>query len=172
MAEKDLYAVGVGESESHTHEARDIKDVVDAKGVAVGEAADIYGDVQTAEEYGYVHRGLKSRHIQFIALGGTIGTGLFLGIGKAFATSGPLSVLLGYSFTGLAGNWSIDDFITAYIGIPIYFGLYLFWKVFKREPFVKAAEADLWSGKAALDAQIWPERLPRNVWEKIWFWIA
>lgn len=45
---------------------------------------------------------LKSRHIQFIALGGTIGTGLFLGIGGAFTTSGPLSVLLGYTFTGMA----------------------------------------------------------------------
>jgi amino acid transporter len=45
---------------------------------------------------------LKSRHIQFIALGGTIGTGLFLGIGSAFAKSGPLSVLLGYTFTGVA----------------------------------------------------------------------
>ena len=53
-------------------------------------------------EYGYVSRGLKSRHIQFIALGGTIGTGLFLGIGKAFVSSGPLSVLLGYSLTGIA----------------------------------------------------------------------
>lgn len=45
---------------------------------------------------------LKSRHIQFIALGGTIGTGLFLGIGRAFATAGPLSLLLGYTFTGVA----------------------------------------------------------------------
>lgn len=47
-------------------------------------------------------RSLKSRHIQFIALGGTIGTGLFLGIGTAFANAGPVSVLLGYSITGLA----------------------------------------------------------------------
>lgn len=45
---------------------------------------------------------LKSRHIQFIALGGTIGTGLFLGIGRAFTTAGPLSLLLGYTFTGVA----------------------------------------------------------------------
>jgi yeast amino acid transporter len=45
---------------------------------------------------------LKARHIQFIALGGTIGTGLFLGIGTAFADAGPLGILLGYSFTGLA----------------------------------------------------------------------
>lgn len=47
-------------------------------------------------------RSLKSRHIQFIALGGTIGTGLFLGIGSAFAKAGPLSVLLGYTLTGVA----------------------------------------------------------------------
>ena len=47
-------------------------------------------------------RSLKSRHIQFIALGGTIGTGLFLGIGRAFTHAGPLSLLLGYSFTGVA----------------------------------------------------------------------
>ncbi len=45
---------------------------------------------------------LKARHIQFIALGGTIGTGLFLNIGSAFTRAGPLSVLLGYGFTGLA----------------------------------------------------------------------
>lgn len=70
------------------------------------------------------------------------------------------------------GAWSVTDFLTAYIGIPIYFGLYIFWKVFKREPFVKAAEADLWSGKAALDAQHWPERVPRNFAERVWFWIA
>ena len=35
-------------------------------------------------------------------VGGTIGTGLFLGIGRAFTQAGPLSVLLGYTFTGLA----------------------------------------------------------------------
>ncbi|RMZ75176.1 hypothetical protein DV738_g5603, partial [Chaetothyriales sp. CBS 135597] len=67
----------------------------------VQEGADIFGDVQTAEDYGYVSRGLKSRHIQFIALGGTIGTGLFLGIGRAFTQAGPLSVLLGYTITGI-----------------------------------------------------------------------
>jgi len=71
----------------------------DRKGsVEIAEAAEIYGDIQTAEEYGYVHRGLKSRHIQFIALGGTIGTGLFLGIGKHLAQSGPLSLWLGYVY--------------------------------------------------------------------------
>ena len=76
--------------------------IVEEKGVQIGEAADMYGDLDTAEKYGYVSRGLKSRHIQFIALGGTIGTGLFLGIGRAFTQAGPLSILLGYTFTGIA----------------------------------------------------------------------
>lgn len=43
-----------------------------------------------------MRRGLKSRHVQFIALGGAIGTGLFLGIGRALTTAGPLSLFLGY----------------------------------------------------------------------------
>ncbi|KAK3380967.1 amino acid permease/ SLC12A domain-containing protein [Podospora didyma] len=68
----------------------------------LAEGAAILGGEEAAKEYGYVSRGLKSRHIQFIALGGTIGTGLFLGIGSALTRAGPLSVLLGYTFTGVA----------------------------------------------------------------------
>ena len=44
-------------------------------------------------------RGLKSRHIQLIALGGAIGTGLFLGIAQTIQMAGP-SVLLGYALAG------------------------------------------------------------------------
>ena len=70
--------------------------------------------------------------------------------------------------------WSINDFVTAYVGIPIYLVLFVFWKIFKRTSFVRPSEADIFTGKAALDAADghWPTRLPRNIWEKIWFWIA
>ena len=44
-------------------------------------------------------RGLKNRHIQLIALGGAIGTGLFLGIAQTIQMAGP-SVLLGYAIGG------------------------------------------------------------------------
>lgn len=44
-------------------------------------------------------RGLRNRHIQLIALGGAIGTGLFLGIGPAAVLAGP-SVILGYAAAG------------------------------------------------------------------------
>jgi AAT family amino acid transporter len=48
-----------------------------------------------------LRRALSERTIQMIALAGTIGTGLFLGSGKALATSGPLSILLSYSIVGV-----------------------------------------------------------------------
>jgi len=47
-----------------------------------------------------LERGLQNRHIQLIALGGAIGTGLFLGIGPAAVLAGP-SVILGYALAGL-----------------------------------------------------------------------
>lgn len=47
-----------------------------------------------------LQRGLQNRHIQLIALGGAIGTGLFLGIGPAAVLAGP-SVILGYALAGI-----------------------------------------------------------------------
>ena len=49
---------------------------------------------------GELKRGLKNRHIQLIALGGAIGTGLFLGIAQTIKIAGP-AVLLGYALGGL-----------------------------------------------------------------------
>ena len=48
---------------------------------------------------GDLKRGLKNRHIQLIALGGAIGTGLFYAIGASIAMAGP-AVLLGYALGG------------------------------------------------------------------------
>ncbi|WP_342512015.1 amino acid permease [Sporosarcina sp. FSL K6-1522] len=45
-------------------------------------------------------RGLKNRHVQLIAIGGAIGTGLFLGSGKSIHLAGP-SILFAYMITGV-----------------------------------------------------------------------
>lgn len=47
-----------------------------------------------------LQRGLKNRHIQLIAMGGAIGTGLFLGAGHIIPQAGP-SIILGYAICGL-----------------------------------------------------------------------
>jgi aromatic amino acid transport protein AroP len=45
-------------------------------------------------------RGLSNRHIQLIALGGAVGTGLFLGVAETIKLAGP-AVILGYAIAGV-----------------------------------------------------------------------
>ena len=48
----------------------------------------------------HLKRGLGNRHIQLIALGGAVGTGLFLGVAQTIKLAGP-SVILGYAIAGI-----------------------------------------------------------------------
>lgn len=57
-------------------------------------------DVETGSSDTGLERGLSSRHLQFIAVGGTVGTGLFLGTGGALSNAGPASLLLAFIFIG------------------------------------------------------------------------
>lgn len=45
-------------------------------------------------------RKLKGRHLQMIAIGGSIGTGLFVGSGKALYNGGPASLLIAFALIG------------------------------------------------------------------------
>ena len=56
--------------------------------------------VESLDKGNEMERGLKNRHVQFIAIGGTIGTGLFLGSGKSIALTGP-SIIFVYIGVGL-----------------------------------------------------------------------
>ncbi|MFC0265827.1 amino acid permease [Alloscardovia macacae] len=57
-------------------------------------------DVDHLDQNNEMERGLKNRHVQFIAIGGTIGTGLFLGSGESIALTGP-SIIFVYIAVGL-----------------------------------------------------------------------
>jgi hypothetical protein len=60
------------------------------------EHRDIHDQGETGtNKYGTTRRGLKSRHIQLIALGGCIGTGLFVGTGSTLSLVGPAPLFMG-----------------------------------------------------------------------------
>ncbi|KAF9439122.1 hypothetical protein BGZ76_011360 [Entomortierella beljakovae] len=53
-------------------------------------------ELNLAGKHDQLARGLKSRHIQFLALGGAIGTGLFVGSGSILAQTGPAPLFMAY----------------------------------------------------------------------------
>jgi yeast amino acid transporter len=72
------------------------------------------------------------------------------------------------------GRFSAKTFVPPYINIPIFATLYFGYKIIKRTKIVRLAEMDLWSGKAEIDAleEYWVVPRPRNLLERVWFWIA
>lgn len=67
-------------------------------GVASGPGSEDY-EIQTGQVGQVVkpQRGLKTRHATMVAIGGTIGTGLFVGAGQALAAGGPAFLFLAYT---------------------------------------------------------------------------
>ncbi|KAI9821589.1 MAG: glyceraldehyde-3-phosphate dehydrogenase 1 [Thelocarpon impressellum] len=67
---------------------------------ADGKAFDLEGAAQRTAE-SPLSRKLKGRHLQMIAIGGSIGTGLFVGSGKALSSGGPASLLIAFALIGM-----------------------------------------------------------------------
>ncbi|KAN0065050.1 hypothetical protein ACQY0O_001545 [Thecaphora frezii] len=55
---------------------------------------------------GSLKRNLKQHHLSMIALGGTIGTGLFVGLGGSLSEAGPVNTLVAYAIMGIV-VWSM-----------------------------------------------------------------
>lgn len=60
-----------------------------------GRRASISGSVKTV--YDSTHRKLKPRHIQLIGIGGTIGTALYVQIGRGLMNGGPGSLFMAFT---------------------------------------------------------------------------
>jgi aromatic amino acid transport protein AroP len=63
-------------------------------------------------------RQLNNRHIQLIALGGAVGTGLFLGIAQTIALAGP-AVILGYALAGLIAFFIMRQLGEMVVSAPV-----------------------------------------------------
>lgn len=65
-----------------------------------------------------LRRELKNRHIQLIALGGAVGTGLFLGISQTIREAGP-SVILGYTIAGVVAFFIMRQLAEMVVEEPV-----------------------------------------------------
>lgn len=73
-----------------------VKGPIDGEGHTYDVNAAVAGTANTA-----LARVLKGRHLQMIAIGGSIGTGLFVASGKALSDGGPASLLIAFGLVGV-----------------------------------------------------------------------
>ncbi len=73
-----------------------------------------------------LRRSLKSRHMNMIALGGSIGTGLFVAGGEVISTAGPGGALVAYGFIGIMVYFLMTSLgeMATYLPVPGSFGTY------------------------------------------------
>lgn len=64
-------------------------------------------------------RSLKNRHIQMIAIGAAIGTGLFVGSGSALATGGPAALVIAWILTGIMMYTTVQALGELCVAFPI-----------------------------------------------------
>lgn len=72
-------------------------------------------------------------------------------------------------------NWSAANFLAAYITIPIFVVLYLGHKIYFRTPWaIRVHNIDVVSGKKEMDLLCSNdvEPMPKNVFQRVWFWVA
>lgn len=74
------------------------------------------GSVEALET---THRGLKARQAQMIALGGTIGTGLFVGSGAVLAKGGPLFILISYTVLSILVYFIVTAIVEVAAYLPV-----------------------------------------------------
>ncbi|WPH00025.1 amino acid permease [Acrodontium crateriforme] len=122
-----------------------------------------------------LERGLKSRHIQFLALGGAIGTGLFVGSGAILSTVGPAPLFMAY-ISMMFVVWVVMNDLAEMatylplrgISIPYYVGRFLDpslafadgWNYWYAYSILIAAETT--AGAIVID--YWKNPVPTAVW--------
>lgn len=93
--------IGLAPKSSASDIEKDTRAHGDEKGSLGGDVPVGYEDEIVPIKADKLKRALTARQVQMIAIGGTIGTGLFLGTGKSLATGGPASMLICYIIIGV-----------------------------------------------------------------------
>ena len=152
---------------------------IEPKEIEASTAVDDIKDDTENKNVGTLHRNLKARHVQFLALSGAIGTGLFVGSGQVLSLAGPLSTLLAYLITGIVVACVIFSLgeMTAWLPvpgcIPVFaaryvdeaLGFTLGWNYW----YQLAISIPIEISAAAVVIDYWPNSVPTVAWITILF---
>lgn len=58
-----------------------------------------------SDKHNQLNQTLKSRHLHMIAIGGSIGAGLFVGSGSALSQGGPATVVIDFALVGIVSGF-------------------------------------------------------------------
>ncbi|AGO13701.1 AaceriAGL171Wp [[Ashbya] aceris (nom. inval.)] len=116
----------------------------------------------------HIQRKLKVRHLQMIAIGASIGVGLFLTSGNAFAVAGPFGTLLGFSICGTICLATMLSFTELSTLIPVSSGFSGLASRFVEDAFGFALGWSYWlSFTVALPSQIIASIFMLSYYEKV-----
>ncbi|BGP50979.1 hypothetical protein JCM10450v2_006905 [Rhodotorula kratochvilovae] len=142
--------------------------------IKVERAGNVSGEAASTE--GGIQRKLKARHLQMIALGGTIGTGLFVGAGSALNTGGTAGIFIGYTIMGMvvysmmvalgelttqypvrgAFVHHANRFLDPSVGFALGWNYWYSWAITIPTEIVAAALVlDYWPGAAKINVAVW-----------------
>ncbi|GAA5975183.1 hypothetical protein JCM11641_004384 [Rhodosporidiobolus odoratus] len=154
-----------------------------APGATAGQAVHGDADPLKAQENPMLQQKMKPRHLQMIAVGGSIGTGLFIGSGQALRNGGPLGILMAWLIIGVMlinvtqalGELAIlypvsGGFYTLAVRfLDPGFGMALGWNYFAQWAVVLPVEITA----AGITVQYWDKAaaVPIAAWITV-FWIA
>ncbi|KAJ3732712.1 APC amino acid permease [Lentinula guzmanii] len=147
----------------------------------------VAGDLSEAEiekiksETPMLQAKMKKRHLTMIAVGGSIGTGLFVGSGSALKVGGPAAILIGWIIMGVMlvnVTQAIGEMSILY---PLSGGFYMLanrfldpgfafamgWNYFLQWAVVLPLEITV----AGTTVQYWTEKVPIAVWITV-FWVV
>lgn len=73
-----------------------------------------------------LQRKLKTRHLQMIAIGSSIGTGLFVGTGGALSTGGPAAIVLAWAISAISVFMTMQGLGELAVAFPVSGGFNLY----------------------------------------------
>ncbi|CCH43788.1 Arginine permease [Wickerhamomyces ciferrii] len=77
-------------------------------------------------------------------------------------------------FPAFIGGFHVEDFFTAYVSVILFVALWMFFQfIFFRGPLLlKTEDVDIDTDRREIDAIVWEDEPPKNLWEKFWAYVA